>query len=170
MASVRWKGRYPEQDVVTVSSPTRQPFSIRPLVWGDREDWLPLWQGYLDFYGATLDPAVTEVTWQRFHDADEPMFALGAFGGEELLGIVHSVVHRATWTQGWYIYLEDLFTVPQARGQGIGRALIEAVYVKADALGAARVYWHTHETNTAGRALYDKVGHNAGFIQYRRPS
>lgn len=162
-------GVSPEQVVVTLSSPTRQPFSIRPLMPDDYHAWLPLWQGYLAFYQARLDPKVTEVTWARFHDQDEPVFALGAFDGDRLLGIVHSVKHRATWTEGWYIYLEDLFTVPEARGQGIGRALIEAVYAQADALGAARVYWHTHETNAAGRALYDKVGHNAGFIQYRRP-
>jgi len=154
---------------VTASSPTGQPFSIRPLTPGDYEAWLPLWQGYLTFYKATLDPAVTDVTWERFHDDDEPMFVLGAFDGDQLLGIVHCVSHRATWTEGWYVYLEDLFTVPQARGQGIGKALIQAVYDKADEISASRVYWHTHETNAAGRALYDKVGHNAGFIQYRRP-
>jgi GNAT superfamily N-acetyltransferase len=154
---------------VTVSSPTRQPFSIRPLVPADQEAWRPLWQGYLAFYKATLDPAVTDVTWQRFHDAKEPMYALGAFEAEELVGIVHCVKHRATWTDGWYLYLEDLFTQPEARGRGVGRALIEAVYEMADEVGAARVYWHTHETNAAGRALYDKVGHNAGFLQYRRP-
>lgn len=154
---------------MTASSPTGQPFSIRPLTPGDYEAWLPLWQGYLTFYKAVLDPAVTDVTWARFHDKDEPMFVLGAFDGDQLLGIVHCVSHRATWTEGWYVYLEDLFTVPQARGQGIGKALIQAVYDKADEIGASRVYWHTHETNAAGRALYDKVGHNAGFIQYRRP-
>lgn len=154
---------------MTASSPTRQPFSIRPLTPGDHEAWLPLWQGYLTFYKATLDPVVTDVTWQRFHEDEEPMYALGAFDGEMLLGIVHCVKHRSTWTSDWHIYLGDLFTLPQARGHGIGRALIEAVYTMADEMGASRVYWNTHETNAVGRALYDKVGHNAGFIQYRRP-
>ena len=154
---------------MTTSSPTRQPFFIRLLSPHDHEAWLPLWHGYLTFYGARLDDAVSQVTWNRFHDPGEPMYAMGAFTDESLLGIVHCVKHRATWTDGWYIYLEDLFTVPQARGQGIGRALIEHVYGMADEMGASRVYWHTHETNEAGRALYDKVGHNAGFLQYRRP-
>lgn len=146
-----------------------QTKTIRPLVPDDYQNWLPLWNGYLRFYQAKLDEAVTQITWKRFHEDNEPIYALGAFDGEVLLGIVHAVKHRATWTDGWYLYLEDLFTVPDARGQGIGKALITAVYELADELGASRVYWHTHESNEAGRALYDKVGHNAGFIQYRRP-
>jgi ribosomal protein S18 acetylase RimI-like enzyme len=50
----------------------------------------------------------------------------------------------------------------------VGRALIEAVYARADAEGWARIYWHTHETNTAAQALYDRVAKKSGFIVYRR--
>lgn len=146
-----------------------QTKTIRPLVPDDYQSWLPLWNDYLRFYHSELDEAVTQMTWARFHDQSEPMYALGAFDGEQLLGIVHAVKHRATWTKGWYLYLEDLFTVPHARGQGVGSALIKAVYDLADEIDASRVYWLTHESNTAGRALYDKIGHSAGFIQYRRP-
>lgn len=142
---------------------------IRRLREEDYQSWLPLWMGYLTFYGAELSPDITQTTWSRFHQCDEPIDALGAFEGDQLVGIVHAVRHRATWTKGWYIYLEDLFTLPAARGRGVGRALIQAVYTLADDVGAARVYWHTHEGNAVGRALYDKVGHNAGFLQYRRP-
>jgi hypothetical protein len=40
------------------------------------------------------------------------------------------------------------------------------VYAQAKAVGAARVYWQTHQTNTAGRLLYDKVARHLGFIVY----
>jgi ribosomal protein S18 acetylase RimI-like enzyme len=86
----------------------------------------------------------------------------------KLLGIVNCVIHRATWTKTHYCYLEDLFVSPDARGLGVGRALIEAVYARADELGATRVYWLTKEDNSTARALYDKVAKYAGFIQYRR--
>ena len=75
--------------------------------------------------------------------------------------------HRSTWTPGDYCYLQDLFTAEEERGAGIGRALIEAVYERAAAAGASRVYWLTHETNQTARALYDKVASRSGFIQYR---
>ena len=63
-------------------------------------------------------------------------------------------------------YLQDLFTRESERGRGIGRLLIEGVYQMARAAGVKRVYWHTHETNAAGRLLYDKMAKNAGFIVY----
>ena len=53
-----------------------------------------------------------------------------------------------------------------ARGQGVGRALIQAVYAQARAAGAKRVYWQTHTTNAAGGLLYDKVAQHRGFIVY----
>lgn len=144
-------------------------FAVRALQPKDKAAWLKLWDGYLAFYKAEVASDITQVTWLRFHDGDEPMYALGAFDGDALLGIVHAVKHRATWSEGWYLYLEDLFTVPSARGRGVGKALVEAIYAMADELGAARVYWHTHESNGVARRLYDHVGHNAGFLQYRRP-
>jgi GNAT superfamily N-acetyltransferase len=58
--------------------------------------------------------------------------------------------------------------VPEARGTGLGRALIAAVYREADARGADRVYWLTHETNTTARALYDRVARRSGYIHYTR--
>ena len=65
-------------------------------------------------------------------------------------------------------YLQDLFTAESARGQGIGRALIEAVYERARAAGASRVYWQTHETNRTAMLLYDRIAERSGFLVYRR--
>ncbi len=56
------------------------------------------------------------------------------------------------------------------RGQGIGRALIEAVYAAADAAGKPSVYWMTQEFNYPGRMLYDRVGVKTPFIKYSRPT
>lgn len=145
------------------------PPTIRALVEADYAQWLPLWRGYQTFYNVTLGDAIDRLTWSRLHDAAEPMFVLGAFDAQNrLVGIVHAIYHRSTWTEGMYCYLQDLFTVPESRGSGVGRALIEAVSAHAKEAGAGRLYWLTHESNQAGRALYDKVAQNAGFIQYRR--
>jgi len=141
---------------------------VRPLKHDEREAWEPLWAGYLAFYDTVIRPEVTDATWRRLHDPGEPMHVLGAFIGTRLIGIVHYLFHRSTWTVGDYCYLQDLFTVPDARGLGAGRALIEAVYERAQAADASRVYWLTHESNATARALYDKVADRPGFIQYRR--
>ncbi len=140
---------------------------IRPLRPEERSVWEPLWQGYLAFYGVSVAPDVTETTWARFHDPAEPMNAFGGFLDGRLVGIVHLIFHRSTWTIGPYCYLQDLFTSEEARGKGVGKALIEAVTDRARAEGASRVYWLTHESNAPARRLYDKVAERPGFIQYR---
>lgn len=141
---------------------------IRPLGTDERAAWEPLWQGYLTFYKASLPAATSDVAWERFHDPDEPMFLLGAYVDGKLTGIVHYLFHRSTWTPGNYCYLQDLFVADSARGGGVGRALIEAVYEKAKAAGASRVHWLTQNENAQARILYDQVADNSGFMQYRK--
>jgi GNAT superfamily N-acetyltransferase len=140
---------------------------VRGLRPDERHSWEPLWQGYLAFYQAAVTPEVTATTWGRLHDPAEPMHVLGAFLDGTLVGIVHYLFHRSTWTTGDYCYLQDLFTAPESRGQGAGRALIEAVYDRAKVAGASRVYWLTQETNATARTLYDTLADRPGFIQYR---
>ena len=143
---------------------------VRPVEEVDFAAWLPLWDGYNAFYGRTGDAAlpdeVTRTTWQRFFDPNEPVFALLAVGDGTVLGLVHYLFHRSTSRIAPTCYLQDLFTLPAARGKGVGRAMIEAVYMRALAQGVQRVYWQTHESNTAGRRLYDQVATNEGFIVY----
>jgi GNAT superfamily N-acetyltransferase len=143
-------------------------FAIRPLRSDERAAWEPLWQGYLGFYHTAQAPEVTDATWRRLHDPAEPMHAFVAEREGALLGLVHFIYHRSTWTLGPYCYLQDLFTADAGRGQGVGTALIEAVYAQARTDGASRVYWLTHETNEVARSLYDKLATRTGFIQYRQ--
>ena len=138
----------------------------------DFQAWLPLWNGYNAFYGregpTALAPEITKITWARFLDPQEPVFALIAEMEGKVLGLVHYLYHRSTTRIELTCYLQDLFTVPAVRGRGIGRSLIEAVYEKAKAAGIRRVYWQTHHTNTAGRRLYDTVAKHQGFIVYSK--
>jgi hypothetical protein len=96
------------------------------------------------------------------------MHAALAMVGEQALGLVHTVYHRSAWTTGDYCYLQDLFVADDARGRGIGRALIEHVYADAKGRGAARVHWLTHESNHNAMRLYDRIADRSGFIQYRK--
>ena len=145
---------------------------VRPVAQADLAAWTPLWDGYNAFYGragpTALSPAITAVTWQRFFDPDEPVFALVAESSGRLVGLTHYLFHRSTTRIEPICYLQDLFTAPDVRGQGIGRALILGVYQAAKAAGIHEVYWQTHEANGAGRLLYDKVAKHAGYIVYEQ--
>jgi GNAT superfamily N-acetyltransferase len=146
--------------------------TIRPLAQADYDAWLPLWDGYNTFYGRSgptaLDPSITEVTWARFFDDAEPVHALVAERDGALIGLVHYLFHRTTTMIMPTCYLNDLFTSVEARGVGVGKALIEAVYARARAAGSTRVYWSTHETNATAQRLYDHVAEKSGFIIYRQ--
>jgi GNAT superfamily N-acetyltransferase len=145
---------------------------VRPVSPADHDKWRPLWDGYNQFYGRSgptaLPEEVTRTTWARFFDAYEPVFALVAEEGGKLLGLAHYLYHRSTTAIAPSCYLQDLFTGEAARGRGVGRALIEAVYARASAEGCGRVYWQTHETNHTAMALYDRVAEKSGFVVYRK--
>ncbi len=146
--------------------------TIRFVTRADYVQWLPLWEGYNRFYGrfdaTALPEEVTRTTWTRFFDAYEPMHAMVAEADGKLLGLVHYLLHRSTTTIEPSCYLQDLFTNEVARGKGIGRALIDAVYDEARRLGLSRVYWQTHETNETAMKLYDQVATKSGFLVYRK--
>lgn len=148
------------------------PTTIRPVADADRPAWQPLWDGYNAFYGrqgpTALPAEISETTWRRFLDPSEPVFALVAERDGRLVGLAHYLFHRSTTRLEPVCYLQDLFTAPEARGSGVGRALIERVYAEAAAAGSRRVYWQTQAGNTAGRLLYDRVARHLGFIVYSR--
>lgn len=146
-----------------------QQLLVRPVAPDDLAQWELLWEGYNTFYQRTLPAEITRMTWTRFFDAYEPVHALVAEQAGRLLGIVHYLFHRSTTLLGPTCYLQDLFTTEGARGQGVGRALIEAVYERARSAGSQRVYWQTHETNVTAMILYDKVAERSGFLVYRKP-
>ena len=146
--------------------------TIRPIARDDFPGWKPLWDGYNAFYGregpTALPEATTRLTWQRFFDDREPVFALVAESRGRLLGIVHYLFHRSTLDARDSCYLQDLFTATDVRGQGVGRALIEAVYERAQGADCNRVYWQTRETNHTAIALYDKVAERSGTLLFRK--
>jgi GNAT superfamily N-acetyltransferase len=145
-------------------------FNIRSIARQDYADWRPLWDGYNTFYGRSgstaLPEQITAAIWERFFNATEPVHALVAETDGRVVAIAHYLFHRSTTRLHDVCYLQDLFTSEQYRGRGIGRLLIQSVYAAASAAHSSRVYWTTHTTNEAGRALYEKVAKHTGFIVY----
>ncbi|TIP22065.1 MAG: GNAT family N-acetyltransferase, partial [Mesorhizobium sp.] len=88
--------------------------TVRPVTQQDYEQWLPLWDGYNEFYGRSGETAlageITRMTWSRFFDAYEPVHALVAERDCKLLGLVHYLYHRSTTAIAPNCYLQDLFT------------------------------------------------------------
>ncbi|MDG1439040.1 MAG: GNAT family N-acetyltransferase [Emcibacteraceae bacterium] len=141
---------------------------IKALTSDQYEEWYPLWQGYLTFYETSLPNEIAKNNWARFFDDNEPVGAIGAFKDGKMVGFVHYIFHRTNWSLTRTCYLQDLFADPTVRGEGIGRALIEAVYSKAKENGAEQVYWMTQNHNKTARVLYDRIADDNGFMVYEK--
>ncbi len=146
------------------------PPLIQSITPADRRDWQTLWTAYLEFYETSLPDAVFDATFQRLCSSDYPrQNGYLARQDGQAVGLVHYVFHPHNWKIEDTCYLQDLFTTPRARGHGVGRALIEAVYAAADANETPSVYWMTQDFNTQARKLYDRIGVLTPFIKYTRP-
>lgn len=146
--------------------------TIRFLETGDEAEWRRLWTGYLEFYESSVSEEVYRSSFDRMMEgnkgAPNEFRGLLALVDGKPVGLVHYVFHRHGWKIENVCYLQDLYADPSVRGTGVGRALIEAVYEKADEEGCPTVYWMTQEFNHTARKLYDRIGVLTPFIKYNR--
>ncbi len=144
---------------------TESAIAIRPIRAADRAAWDEMWAGYLAFYKSKLAPEVSDDTFARVLTG--ALIGLVAVDeADRPLGFAHAVLHAGTWSPKPLCYLEDLFTRPEARGRGAGRALIEALAARGHAEGWLRVYWQTARDNGTAQRLYDKLGSRTDWLRY----
>lgn len=144
--------------------------TVRALRAEDETAWRELWTAYLAFYETSVSDAVHASTFARLLGDDPRDFnGMVAVCEGRPVGLVHYLFHRHAWKVEEVCYLQDLYALPEMRGQGVGRALIEAVYAAADRHGAPQVYWLTQTFNDTARRLYDRIGVATPFLKYQRP-
>ena len=129
--------------------------------------WRGLWQDYLIFYGVTLSDEVTDHTWDRMLDPASRLSGRFAYLDCTMVGFAIHHHHASTWVAGDDCYLEDLYLSQAARGQGIGRALIDDLIAVSRQKGCKRLYWHTDKDNATARRLYDHYAREDGHVRYR---
>ena len=151
------------------NSGKRKLFEIRQLSDNDFINWKTLWKQYLEFYKTSVEDLVYETTFKRLisnHHFSQNAFV--AEQGNKLIGLVHYIYHPHNWKIEDVCYLQDLFVLKTARGTGVGRALMEAVYLAADRNDTSTVYWLPRDFNEQARKLYDNIGTFTSFIKYNR--
>ena len=145
---------------------------IRPLEAGDEAQWRRRWTAYLEFYESSVPEDVYRSTFARIlagNSGDKAaIFGLIAEADGKPAGLVHYFFHQHCWKIENVCYLQDLYVDPAFRGRHLGRALIEAVYDRADEAGCPAVYWMTQEFNHTARQLYDRIAKLTPFIKYSR--
>lgn len=154
-----------------MSKATPKTVDVAPPVSTDKNAWIDLWAQYNAFYGRSGDTAlpqeVVEETWRRILDPRSSVDGLVAVVGGKLVGLAHVAFHDNLIQRQQTCYMQDLYTVPDARGLGVARALIDGVAQLCRSRQVSDVYWHTQAENTVARRLYDKVGRDTNFVVYR---
>jgi GNAT superfamily N-acetyltransferase len=142
--------------------------TVRPIRPGDREDWQRLFSAYGIFYETSFSPPVLDGDWAWLMDAAHPVSALVAELDGALVGFAHLRRLDDTFTAGPSWFLDDLYVVPERRGAGIARSLIEACDATAHAAGGGTLRWITASDNTTAQRLYDRVATRTTWVTYER--
>ena len=134
---------------------------IRDAKPDDEAAWRRLWSGYNSFYQVDVPEAVTAKTWERILDPQVQMIARVADVDGAVLGFTISVPHPSTWTPELDCYLEDLFVASDARGRGVGRALLAELARIARERGCQRLEWWVLDWNEPALGFYRSLGARA---------
>ncbi|MFD1880396.1 GNAT family N-acetyltransferase [Paracoccus pacificus] len=145
--------------------------SISPVTPADRAEWERLFLAYGAFYKTDLPPQVIENVWGWINDPQNPFWAdIARTGDGRAVGLVqYQLMHRSLGGS-MTCYLSDLFTDPEIRGSGAGRAMIDHVIAFARARDLPAVRWLTAEDNATARRLYDTYAPRTPFVLYSVPT
>lgn len=140
--------------------------TIRPLTPADETRWRELFRGYREFYHLAEDESVVSTVWGWLTEPSHECNALVAEDTGRLIGLAHyrRFSRPSTGTVG--IWLDDLFTDPEARGKGAGRALIDQLTRIAGAEGRSVVRWITADDNHQAQGLYDQIAKRTSWVTY----
>jgi ribosomal protein S18 acetylase RimI-like enzyme len=140
---------------------------VRELESRDRDAWQALYAGYGDFYKTPLSNEKADRVWAWLMDPNYEAFGLVAVDSDDSpIAIAHFRQFARLLADGIGIYLDDLFTAPDARGAGAGTALIGRVEEIARERGAGIVRWITANDNFVGQKLYDRLASRTMWVTY----
>ena len=108
-----------------------------------------------EFDEPTPGPRVLAARLGRLIAGHETTVLLGGAGPH---GLAVLRFRPSIWTESFECYLAELYVVPDRRGQGLGRALMETAMDVARKEGADYMDLGTSEDDVAARALYESLG------------
>jgi GNAT superfamily N-acetyltransferase len=139
---------------------------VRPIEPADHDAWAALFAAYREFYELDEDPEVVDRVWGWIQDASHETNALVAVTDGEVVGFAHHRLYARPSEGGRGLFLDDLFTLPDRRGAGVGRALIGRLTEIARENGCAKVRWVTAEDNVVAQRLYDRIAERTTWLTY----
>ncbi len=141
---------------------------VEPISAQQLETLLPLIAAYQRFYEVEdVDTERNRAFFSRFLAPSEDGMLLGAWRGEGLVGYACLYWHFTSLIPAETVLMNDLYVAEPARGEGVGRALIEASAQVARERGAHHLEWATAPDNATAQRLYDSTGaERSEWVEY----
>ncbi len=134
-----------------------------------KDSWLSLWHAWQLHMKGAVPADVTERTWQLSQQTDSRLLILLGFTSQgEAIGFATVSFTPFAWIGSDIVFLQDLFVLDRARGQGAGDALLGAVYRTADEHGATQVFWMVDETDERLQRFYARNSIRTPYLRYMR--
>jgi GNAT superfamily N-acetyltransferase len=144
---------------------------IEPVTEAQFEALLPMIADYLRFYEVEeIDEDRNRAFFSRFIDPSEDGTLIAAWDQDRLLGYACLYWHKSSLAAADTVLMNHLYDAADARGDGVGRALIEAAVEIARGRGAHSLEWSTAPDNRAAQRLYDSTGaERSEWVEYELP-
>jgi GNAT superfamily N-acetyltransferase len=140
-------------------TPVSAELRIEPISPRQMQTLLPLIGDYQRFYEVEkIDAERNRAFFSRFIAPSDEGMLLGAWRGDRLVGYACLYWHFTSLVPAETVLMNDLYVVEGNRGEGIGRALIEAAAEVARERGAHHLEWATAPGNETARRLYESTG------------
>lgn len=141
--------------------------TVRMVEPGDESVWADLYAGYRAFYRLPDDAEAVATTWRWVRDGEHGLVGLVAVDDDDVplaLANLRWFARPSSATMG--LYLDDLFTAPEARGRGAASALLTHAAEHAGKSGGSVVRWITAADNATARSVYDSHAIATPWVTY----
>lgn len=143
---------------------------VRRVQERDATAWASLYGAYRAFYRFAEDSDAVAQAWRWITTGEHGLMGLVAVDdADEPIGLANLRWFARPSRATLGLYVDDLFTAPNARGTGAGTALLRRAAEIASAEGADVVRWITAADNETARRLYAEVAQETAWVTYDMP-
>lgn len=133
--------------------------NVRQATVDDLDLIVPLFDAYRQFYRQPSDAeGARRFLLKRFEHNQSVIFLALDDGDGDAIGFTQLYPSFSSASIARIFILNDLFVAPDARGRGVGSALLDAAAGYGRRVGAIRLALSTELSNTTAQAVYEKMG------------
>lgn len=128
--------------------------------------WVRLYKKYAEFYEYKVTNKSLSKTWSWLNDDNHPLKGIIAKKNEMLVGFAHYRAMPSPLDGCDAGFLDDLYLLPEYRGEKIGEFLIQRIKKEAKEKNWPYVSWITKDDNYRARTLYDRIATKTDWNVY----